>query len=255
MARSQARRAANQLRQTRAIERLFAKEFKKEFRARKKDAAAKYIQRGLGGVDLAMLGHNEKLAGLVKALYLKTGSIIGQQVLAGLKGSEAFEHKDYEEDLFQSLLNDYVTDFSTLAITDEIAQTTRLLIKREIQKGIAEGLSSMAIARKIRAPGIDVYRSRVVARTETHNAAGFASNAMAEASIVPNLEKTWWTAVDDRVRDAHKAQRGDVVAKDEPFVFSDPRGAYELMYAGDRNGPARGIIQCRCVTLYDRPEE
>ncbi len=94
------------------------------------------------------------------------------------------------------------------------------------------------------------YRARVIARTEAlrsvhEGAAEGYRQAIEGGHIEANqLEQTWNTAGDSRVRDTHATMNQQVQPYGVPFVSG--AGA-QLRYPGDPNaGPAESI-QCRCA--------
>lgn len=64
-----------------------------------------------------------------------------------------------------------------------------------------------------------------------------------------DVEKTWRHGGGPQdPRPSHVAMNGKtVVGLDTPFEFND---GYSLQYAGDPNGPARGVIRCTCNTEF-----
>lgn len=95
------------------------------------------------------------------------------------------------------------------------------------------------------------YRARTIARTEAMDAANAASHEvylqLADAGTVEldDLEQTWNTAKDNRVRDpAHTAMHGQKRKVGELFVS----GLGNLLRRpGDPNAPAEERINCRCA--------
>lgn len=94
-----------------------------------------------------------------------------------------------------------------------------------------------------------VYRTEMIARTETHNASQTGSHQLFKAA---DVEKKEWLATDDsRTRDSHlKAWstyggKRNAIPIDDPFIV----GGVELLHPGDTNGEARETINCRCVEL------
>ncbi len=59
-------------------------------------------------------------------------------------------------------------------------------------------------------------------------------------------EKTWYTALDERVRVQHRPMHGKIVRVGEVWVMPD--GTY-LRHPGDMNGPVHQIAGCRCIEI------
>ena len=89
-------------------------------------------------------------------------------------------------------------------------------------------------------------RGETIARTETLSA---LNRAQTEAWMqvgdaggvrVEQLEKTWLSARDERVREAHRYMNGETV----PFLERFSNG---MQYPGDEAGGPHNVINCRCV--------
>ena len=102
---------------------------------------------------------------------------------------------------------------------------------------------------------INRRRANVIARTETHSAAGSAHHdyhTKASDSYGVQMIKQWVATSDGRTRDNHRLMNGVKVPMDEDF--SMPDGA-RMKFCGDTKGGAANVINCRCVTLYHEPED
>lgn len=96
-------------------------------------------------------------------------------------------------------------------------------------------------------------RGTNIARTESLGALNEAMDeslrqTVDEGLVRPeNIRRTWVSAGDGRVRDAHSAMNGQEVSLEEPFI--DPNTGERLMHPGDRSlgASAKNIINCRCV--------
>lgn len=82
-----------------------------------------------------------------------------------------------------------------------------------------------------------------------HSQAIGATNE-AQLEVVRDLgvkgKKVWWTATDNRVRDAHRLVHGQRRDLDKPFTL----GKISMDYPGDRSAPPKLWINCRCVLLF-----
>lgn len=58
-------------------------------------------------------------------------------------------------------------------------------------------------------------------------------------------QKKWVSRHDDRVRFTHAEADGQIQPAEKPFHV----GFAQLMYPGDRSGPAEEVINCRCVVV------
>lgn len=100
------------------------------------------------------------------------------------------------------------------------------------------------------------FRSEMIARTESlrsvHQGTDEAYEQAIDAGQIAraDIEQTWNSARDDRVRDSHRKLNGQKRRMGETW-----QGDYgELRYPGDPLAPAAETIQCRCiVTRRIRP--
>lgn len=137
-------------------------------------------------------------------------------------------------------------------ILDGITASIANRVEKVIQSGRAEGLTIVEIARNIEKNVRPITRSRAatIARTETHNAAGFAHHKyykQVEADYGSVMLKKWVATNDPRTRSAHAVMNGkDPIPMDEPFQV----GGASMMHTGDPNGGAANNVNCRCVIIY-----
>ena len=93
------------------------------------------------------------------------------------------------------------------------------------------------------------YRAEVIGRTEALRAVHAGNDegyrqAIDEGVInLEELQRTWVTARDERVRTTHRLAGGQVRGINEPFIV----GGAQLRYPGDSRAPARETVQCRCA--------
>ncbi len=246
------RQHARNLRILARLERSLQRPMRREIAGRANAAARAYVEDGSLGVFNALNGHEEAVLRLLRAQYAAAAEVFGHATLDSLKGIGAWEAKDLQDDLFEQGVRDYLNTLGTGRIASDISSTTRSKILDAIMEGQQEGLSVTRIARLIRdkaGGGIARLRSHIIARTETHNAAGFSQNLAANVSGI-EVMKRWLTAGDERVRDLHIGMNNEVVEQNEAFDFIE----YTLMYPGDRNGPPEGTIMCRCFVNYEPKE-
>lgn len=87
------------------------------------------------------------------------------------------------------------------------------------------------------------YQARRLVRTESTNAANFATFQSA-SDIFPaqEMNKVWITAIDGRERPAHHSANRQTVQFTKPFIV----GGESLMWPGDSSGSAGNVINCRC---------
>ena len=132
-----------------------------------------------------------------------------------------------------------------------IGQRMATRVSRLIEAGRAEGLTLPQIAKQvsIKFSAISRGRAALIARTETHNAAGYSNNAYhvtAANSLGTKMLKQWVATNDGRTRDTHAFANGQTVDISEDFII----GGAPMSYAGDSKGGARNVINCRCIIIY-----
>lgn len=128
-----------------------------------------------------------------------------------------------------------------------IAETTMDDVRRVIDKGIMQGLGVAVVAKEIRkVTALSLFRAKVVARTELHNASLYAqeeTSKQAEVDFGIKLMKFWIPTLDARTRDAHAAMIGHAgVPVNDKFMV----GGEKLSRPGDPAGSAGNVINCRC---------
>jgi len=184
----------------------------------------------------------------------------GQKVQRAIGDLEA----KADETLWDQFLAEYVRLYGAQAVSD-ILETTRRQIIEAVDRGLKDGKGIEVIAKELRErmPSLARSRARVIARTETHSAAQYASIKVAKAARFP-LVKTWNSAYDPRTRDFgegdgivdqgnHRAMNGVSVALDEPFMVPNKWGGFDPMqFPGDPAGPAYQCVNCRCAISYKR---
>lgn len=179
--------------------------------------------------DLAT--ENDKLQKVIWPLYVQIGMVAGQAL--------------YEE-LGQvgALFN--LEDTEALAVLEQklikvvgINETTREALRATISEGLLKQEPWKQIADRVR----EVYnfaasRSYTIARTEVGQAMGAARYAGIISLGVQKIR--WVTAADERVRTSHRQLNGVTALIGETFVNG-------CRFPCDPYGPAKEIINCRCV--------
>ena len=99
---------------------------------------------------------------------------------------------------------------------------------------------------------LTVSNAKRIVRTESVNAANYATNQSATDIFgKENLKKEWIATLDNRVRIDHIEANGQVVNMEENFLV----GGEELAYPGDSRGSAANVINCRCTNAPFPKEE
>jgi SPP1 gp7 family putative phage head morphogenesis protein len=154
------------------------------------------------------------------------------------------QRKKFNENIFSRLVSHFIHS-QALVHAKQINHTTRKIIKRVIQHGQDEGLGNEEIARNIKKKVSDLsdFRARTIARTETHNAATYASQTAAENSE-QELIREWVAVEDKRTREEHADANGQMKEMDQPFDV----GGEQIDRPGE--GSPENSINCRCSLIY-----
>jgi len=150
---------------------------------------------------------------------------------------------------FEQVVNTYFTTRQLIlsGITERMANRISVLI----EQGRADNLTLPQIAKMVSDKFLPISRSRaaLIARTETHNAAGFSNHSyhlQAQRNLGNKMLKRWVSTGDARTRPTHASANGQTVDIDESFLV----GGAEMEFAGDSKGGAKNVVNCRCVIVY-----
>lgn len=174
---------------------------------------------------------NGLLRKLVWPLYLDIGTTAGQGLMAEL-GADPQLFTLIDTPAMAALENKLI---KVVGINDTV--------REQLRDALIEGLGKMETTPELMDRVRKVYnfaqnRALTIARTETGQAAGLARHAaMGQLEVVRHR---WVTAADEHVRASHQALSGQVVERGQLF-------ANGCRFPCDPNGPAREIINCRCV--------
>lgn len=223
------------------FERIYTKKYRKLLSKYARKSSEAYEIAGRRGVDIVVTGFALEL----KPILYK--NIIGSYNAFGKLVIDEFNDNKKEVLNFRVLIQDYLRDFGLAKIT-QIDETTKDDIFTIISEGESEGDPIASIAKKIKelGKGIARHRAQTIAITETHSAASYGSRQAAKSTGL-TLKKEWAAAEDSRTRQSHNDADGQKVDMDKKFKVGNSR----LMYPGDPSAPAKEIISCRCVELYN----
>ena len=129
------------------------------------------------------------------------------------------------------------------------------LVNSEVMQGILQGESIPKMARRLANVGVRNKESAVRAArtivTQTENKARYdCAKAAEEKGVI--TKKQWIATGDNRTRTAHReawkdyGARENAIPIDEPFIV----GGEKMMFAGDPNGSAWNVYNCRCATPH-----
>lgn len=204
-----------------------------------------------GGVDLpsyVFVEHRKRVETTLADHYRRVIPYFAQVTLAQVK-SRRIETKA-AQDIYQALTAEWISR-EALRKARMIADTDRDDVMAAITRGLEEGLGTADIARGIRkVSSLTPARASTIARTETHQAATYASATAADQAqeqFGVRLLKEWLPTLDSRTRPAHQAMANSPpIPLNEKFVVGG-----ELMdRPGDPSASAENVIACRCSIAF-----
>lgn len=212
--------------------------------------------------------NDREVAEVLRGLYRAMTRAEAQEIASRFKsGFLWLETKDDLAGFYDRLFEEYMSTYGAQKI-GQINETTRRQIARAIEEGLKAGLSVDQIAGNLREIAVSIAQTRahIIARTETHSAAMWASLQSAKRSTIPLL-KQWISVEDGRTRDfgeadgiaddfSHRVMNEVAVPLDDPFEVPTLSGATEpLMFPGDPAGSPGNVINCRCSQVYEMADE
>jgi uncharacterized protein with gpF-like domain len=129
-----------------------------------------------------------------------------------------------------------------------VGQSVFNSIRDKTQTAIRKGMSVEKLKGEIqKVAKFSEFRADMVARTETSSAyvTGTYQGQQALGEYGP-IEKVWVASQDGRTRDTHAMLNNKYVPMNQPFSV----GGSLMMIPLDPAGPAKEVIQCRCVVMY-----
>jgi hypothetical protein len=213
------------------------------------------------GLLLLLLLQYRKVANdFGNTVFRRSDKIINDKInfVAYNRNTTATQQKQNIADIKQNEINKFIDDQIKLS-ANEIINTTQNKISNAILLATGLGLNDLEVTGKIIRENFNAsnnYRSKLIALTETQNAAEGSKAIEAEtynnylnafgAGIV--TRKTWVSLMDGRERVAHGDANGQVRFIGEPFevmgeFLQEPRDLSLGASAGNTCG-------CRCSAIY-----
>lgn len=169
--------------------------------------------------------------------------------LTGEKSTAGLEKKFLSLfEIAQAAIRTWIVSYAAAKVT-RILETTRMRIRKSIERGEEQSEPPRVLARRIvEETGGEIARGRAetIARTESLTAASVGADEAAKATGL-QLDKVWTSAEDMRTRPTHAAAEGQRVDMNALFDV----GGAKLRFPRDPNGPAKEVINCRCTVLYE----
>jgi HK97 family phage portal protein len=221
------------------------------------------------GTTTILNRNHDKLKSIFEASIRSTMDDFGKSLIEGTKSMFHMEHKS-PIDKFKSIINSYVTS-EAIKATDQVNRTTKKMITKKIrdalQADVMEGTSIKVEAPKLVGKLYDQFkknRSKIITRTEIHNAATKATMQAAKSLDLPSVKKEWNSARDDRTRREepthkhwadHYEMDGVKVDMDDTFSVPSSDGNDIMDGPGDTSAPLDQFINCRCFLTFSTQGE
>lgn len=159
----------------------------------------------------------------------------GIPIIAPIDTSATVKAVQLDSKVVEGYYNHLGVDFDNL----------KKVIPQEVSRGIASSLPYTDIARNLNnASQSGLNNAKRIARTEGHRIQQQSADDARQTAKKKGADvvKQWDASLDGRTRDSHRRVDGEIRENDEKFSNG-------LRYAGDPNGGAAEVINCRCVTL------
>lgn len=232
--------------------------FKRYYNSQYDEAVAMFIRQGsLSSADVQVFFKETELTKLYENLYEQIGLYFANwyaknfdkfiKKALNLPNQQAIWANSFVF-VGNQVAGQRVTSVSGTAKNTLIAVTTRLMKDPDFQK---EGPQSKGRILKGQFAGYSRYQSERLVRTESTNAANYATLTSASDLFAGSeMMKQWISGRDARVRPAHQAAQGQIVPFNKKFLV----GGESLNHAGDPSGSASNVINCRCsVAPFPKP--
>lgn len=237
------------------IERKYERAYRREIRRAIRQLAS--AQTGQER-NIAEDSHRATMSRILNKNWNECANEFGGRVLSPDKKSiwRTVERKDFMLDpatQYRLMMEAWVAKYGAQKLT-EITGTTlenaKEIVARAVRDAIEDGLNEAETGSLIRSyidkesTSISTFRSRMIARTETHGASQASSYNAAKSSGI-DVKKQWSSTMSDRTRLDHLAANGQEREMDEFYDI----GGEPMMYPGDVGGSAANVINCRCINL------
>jgi len=214
--------------------------------------------------------NQDKISNILRTLYEGTGGYTAmryQKIFDKYKKAEDFDLDPLNiMDEWLAFMLSYWTAISgpkMYGIQNTTDNEIARILNNVIAYGRANNLSTnetnaMAI-QLLREGKINVSRSLLIARTESHQALSTGAIGATQGINIPLLKqwvhaeyvgspRTWHLALD---RQTNPDDGGVRLPVNQPFLVNTPNyGVIEMQYAHDENGGAANNCNCRCCTVY-----
>ena len=230
------------------LERPFAKQFKTALNKMITEAAAAAEHGQPREAKNIVKRFEKEQQTILQSRYASTSAVFGRLIDGAIEKPEKKETKAKLSESFWDAIMRWAKNEAAAKIK-RISKTSKQMIASAVDAGINEGESNWMIAERIRdLKRVTESRAMLIARTETHNAAGQAADVMSSSMNIKQ-EKKWLAASDERTRASHKEMGGkDWIDADKQFNV----GGAMMDHPGDSAGGPENVCNCRCAVMYRR---
>lgn len=214
--------------------------------------------------------NQDKISNILRTLYEGTGGYTGmryQKIFDSYKKEETIDLDPLNiMDEWIAFMLSYWTAISGLKMYG-IQNTTDNEIVKILNNAIAYGRSNNLTTNEVNAMAIkllkegkiNVSRSLLIARTESHQALSTGAMGATQGINIPLLKqwvhaeyvgspRYWHVSLD---RQTNPDDGGARIYVNQPFIVNTPNyGVVEMQYAHDASGGAANNCNCRCCTVY-----
>ena len=184
--------------------------------------------------------------GLYKSIGLKMANWYYKNYEEYLKKEDLKPYQSLWEEKF-AFIGKTVAGERIVSISGNRKKEFNKIIKRYMQEESFMALNEVTAERILRKKfkGMSITNGKRIVRTESVNAANFATNESASSLFgANNLQKEWMSGGDGRVRDAHIRANGQRRPMNQKFSVMGE----QLNHPGDSAGSAANVINCRCAS-------
>jgi uncharacterized protein with gpF-like domain len=218
-----------------------------------------------GRLSEELFQEHRRMMTLIEAKYTRRavhafGLRVKNDVISSAKNNKQLFSTDFEQVLESETFFDRLSALWMALHGAEQANLASETTRNDIRRAIVdvqgeEGPSTQKIVERLALlKEINKSRAKVIARTEIHNSATFASEETAKSisrDVDEPLLKRWIPAEDERTRQSHAVMiNHPAIPLDQSFTV----GGQKMSRPGDPNGSAANVINCRCVLVYEFAE-
>lgn len=188
--------------------------------------------------------HQKNIRKILQGLYIRSMEIGSDRLLRSAKSMMRF-NLETKADVYQLALDQWLAEILPLRV-QQITLYSKNRILMAVEQGIAAGESPRKIASRLRKSGIGRVRAERIARTESLASASASQHKTAQ-QINPEFKKRWVATLDSRTRDTHDSADGQTRGMQLDFNI----GGSKMQYPRDVGAPAKEVVNCRCVVVYE----